>query len=117
MVTYPAPSSDLLYIATYRTRGIYYVSRQKVGTDLVFILQSVPEQNKKIFIFNFNVIQHIKTCKSSRIFTLLKGEPGQGRGRVGSAGELMYEDKVGTCEWQFPWPVPRVYFETLSKLS
>lgn len=59
----------------------------------------------------------LKTSKSSRIFTLFKGETGQGRGPVGSAEELMYEDKVGTCEWQFPWPVPRVYFEALSKLS
>ena len=30
MVKNPAPSSDLLDIATYRTRGIYYVSRQIV---------------------------------------------------------------------------------------
>lgn len=37
-------------------------------------------------------------------------------GKKKSTEGLMYDDQVGTCEWQFLWLVPRIYFEALSKL-
>lgn len=54
------------------------------------------------------------TRGGSGIFALLTQERLE---REKSAKGLTCYDEVGACERQFPWLVPRVYFEALSKFA
>lgn len=69
----------------------------------------------RAYHFNFCIVQFTHGQEEGvENLCLLKMRKTGGKRKVPRG--LMYDDDVGTWEWQFLWLVPRVYFEALSKL-
>lgn len=102
------------HICQASTLLLSHISRP---SDLVFILRSVCEHNKGGPVFKFwYCTGHLWPGGGSRSFVLLKWERLEKKKKKKLSAEKLKYDEVGTCEWQFPWLVPWVYFEDLSKL-